>query len=68
MFDIAPILWSFDRSSYQTKPMAIRVETKGEYTRGVTIPIPNAAPNAEVSVGVDESEVMRMFMETLCPN
>jgi len=67
LFDIAPIVWSFNRSLYKTTPMALHVETKGEYTRGVTVPVADAPANAEVTIDVDEAAVLNMFMETLCP-
>src|SRR5687767_4665225 len=37
MYDIAPILWSYDRSFYPCEPMALSVETRGEFTRGMTV-------------------------------
>ncbi|WP_165452679.1 nucleoside hydrolase [Paenibacillus thalictri] len=66
MFDIAPVIWSYRRDLYETEAMHVRVETKGEYTRGVTVPIAGAAANAEVTVGVKEREVLELLMSTIC--
>ena len=33
MYDLFPMVWAFDRSFYTTKPMAVHVETRGEFTR-----------------------------------
>ncbi|TDF99693.1 nucleoside hydrolase [Paenibacillus piri] len=67
MFDIAPVIWSFRRDLYDTLPMAVRVETRGQYTRGVTVPVPDGEPNVDITVGIHDQEVLELLMDTLCP-
>lgn len=69
MFDIAPVIWSFNKELYGTRPMALQVENAGGLTRGVTVPVPvppEGASRVEVSVAVDAERVKTMFMETIC--
>jgi purine nucleosidase len=64
MYDIAPLIWSYDRTLYSTEAMPLAVETQGEFTKGSTIRAPGA-PNAQVSVDMREDEVKRLYLETI---
>ncbi len=67
MFDIAPIVWSFDKSIYKTQSMALQVENTGRLTRGVTVPVTHAETSpVEVSLAVDAELVRAMLMEAIC--
>jgi purine nucleosidase len=65
MYDLAPILWSLDRSYYETEPMGIQIETKGVHTRGMTVRA--GKPNADVTVGIKAEEIRELFLSTVCP-
>ena len=54
MYDVFPIVWAFDKSYYTMMPMSIRVETKGEFTRGMTV-VSGDVPNIEVTTDIRSS-------------
>ena len=64
MYDIAPLIWSFDRHFYPTQPMHVQVEDKGGSTFGMTTR-GWGQPNAQVSTDMREDEVKRLYLETL---
>ncbi len=64
MYDLFPILWSFDRTLYQVQPMRVAIETAGTFTRGMTIPTAGPA-NAEVTVGIKEMEIRELYLSTI---
>ena len=64
MYDIFPIIWSFDRSFYTTVPKSVRVETRGEFTRGMTV-VSGDRPNIEVTTDIRAPEVRELFLETV---
>jgi len=64
MYDIFPIVWSFDRSYYTTVPMSVRVETKGEFTRGMTV-VSGDVPNVEVTTDVRAAELRDLYLKTV---
>jgi len=64
LYDLFPIVHAFDRSYYSTTPQAVRVETRGEFTTGMTV-LQGGAPNAEVTTGVRAAEVRELFLATL---
>lgn len=64
MYDIAPLIWSYDRSFYETEAMTLGVETQGQYTNGFTVPIPGE-PKAQVSVNMREDDVKRLYLQTV---
>ena len=67
MYDLAPILWSFDRTYFQTRLMRIHVETRGEWTRGMTVARGGTAepPNAEVTVDMRAEAARELFLATI---
>ncbi len=68
MYDLSPIIWTFDRSPFEVKPMRLRVETAGELTQGMTMPQPGASAddaNALVTTGIDAERVREMYLSTL---
>ena len=64
MYDVFPIVWSFDRSYYTTMPMSVRVETKGEFTRGMTV-VSGNLPNIEVTTDMRASELRDLYLKTV---
>ncbi len=64
MYDLAPIVWAFDPSHFVTKPMHLAVETRGEATRGMTVPR-HGEPHVHVSQSLDAPALHRMLMDTL---
>jgi len=65
MYDLAPLVWCFDRSFFETSPMHIRVETSGALTRGMTL-ASDRTPNAEVTTGMRAEALRLLFMQTIC--
>lgn len=64
MYDLFPVVWSFDRSYYTTKPMSVRVETKGEFTRGMTVEWGDT-PNVEVTTDIRAPELRELYLKTV---
>jgi len=64
MYDLAPMLWSFDRSYFTTQAMDVCVETRGEFTCGMTIRGPGA-PNADVTTDMRAEDVKALYLGTL---
>ena len=67
MYDVAPILWSYDRSFYPTKAMPVRIETRGDAAYGWTTGGGDDAP-VEVSIEMRAEEVRALYLETICVN
>lgn len=64
MYDLFPMVWAFDRSFYTTAPMHVRIETRGEFTRGMTVPC-GGSPNAEVTTDVKAAELRDFYLQTV---
>ena len=64
MYDLFPIIWAFDRSYYTTKPMSVRVETRGEFTRGMTV-VSGNTPNAEVTTDIRADALRDLYLQTV---
>lgn len=64
MYDIFPIIWSFDRSFYTVKQMSVRVETKGEFTRGMTV-VGGDAKHIEVTTDLRAAELRELYLKTV---
>ena len=64
IYDICPILWSYDPSYFTIEPKRILVETKGELTRGYTVPL-RGEPNCELCTDLKHQEILDLFMETV---
>lgn len=64
MYDIFPVIWSFDRSYYTTIPKSVRVETKGEFTRGMTV-VSGNVPNVEVTTEIRADELRDLYLKTV---
>lgn len=64
MYDIFPIIWSFDRSYYTVKQMSVQVETKGEFTRGMTVARGDGKP-IEVTTDVRAAELRELYLKTV---
>lgn len=65
MYDIAPIIWSFNRDYYTTEPLEVHVETAGEFTNGMTVARGDQV-NMEVTVDMREDDILKLFMSTVC--
>ena len=65
MYDVAPLIWSFERRYYPTQTMPLRVETRGEHTAGYTTRGAGGAP-CEVAVDMLEDEVRELYLQTIC--
>lgn len=66
MYDLYPLVHATGQKLYTTKPTSIQIETTGATTRGMTIAT-SGAPNAEVTVGIDEAKVRELYLSTVCP-
>lgn len=64
MYDLFPIIWAFRREYYQTEPMAIRVETCGKFTSGMTVVCPSGA-KIDVTTGLRQDELRQIYLETV---
>jgi inosine-uridine nucleoside N-ribohydrolase len=64
MYDVAPILWSIDRSYYPTEWMHLVVENRSELTMGMTTR-GEGMPNADVTTDMKADEVKRLYLETI---
>lgn len=65
MYDLAPILWSYDRRYYPTEAMQVQVETRGDHTSGMLRRGGEGMP-IDVSVDMLADEVHALYMETIC--
>jgi purine nucleosidase/pyrimidine-specific ribonucleoside hydrolase len=64
MYDIFPIIWSFDRSCYTTSTFPVRVDTMGESTRGKTF-IDENGTNIEVTTDINADKVRELYFNTV---
>ena len=64
MYDIFPMIWAFDQSYYTVKQMFVQVETKGEFTRGMTIQ-GGSNPNIEVTTDIKADAVKELYLKTV---
>jgi inosine-uridine nucleoside N-ribohydrolase len=64
LYDLFPVVWAFARDHYTTTPMGVRVETTGELTRGMTIPVGSPA-NIEVTTDIRPEALRTLFLETV---
>lgn len=64
MYDLFPIVWAFDKTYYKTAAMSVRVETAGEFTRGMTV-VGGDATNIEVTTDVRAEELKAFYLRTV---
>jgi purine nucleosidase/pyrimidine-specific ribonucleoside hydrolase len=64
MYDIAPLIWSYDPTCYPTEAMSIGIETRGEFTTGMTVRR-DGPTNVEVSVDILAEEIKALYLETI---
>ena len=64
MYDIFPIIFSFDRSLYTSEPMSVKVETKGEVTCGMTV-VGGNYPKTNVTTDINATAVRELYLETV---
>ena len=61
-----------DPLAFATKELHVQIETKGEVTRGETVPdlanLLGKEPNAKVCMSVDEQRVLELFYQTFVAN
>lgn len=65
MYDVAPVLWSFDRSFFSTESLPVRIETHGQTTTGWTTRSGSSAPT-EVTVAMRAQAVRELYLNTIC--
>jgi inosine-uridine nucleoside N-ribohydrolase len=71
MHDPLAIAVTIDPTLVETRPAAVRVETAGEYTTGMTVAdlrdrrLRRETPNARVAVGVDPDRFLALFLERM---
>jgi len=63
LHDPLAVAVSFDSSLVEMQPKLVRVETKGEFTRGFTLASESGTPNAQVCFDVDHNRFVKMFMD-----
>jgi len=68
LHDPLAVAVSFNPGLVTTRPMAVRVETRGEFTRGFTVAHEGGEPNAQVCVDVDAGRFLRLFMDRVMKN
>ncbi|MES2465016.1 MAG: nucleoside hydrolase [Armatimonadota bacterium] len=64
MYDIAPLLWSYDPSFYPTQSKRVLIALGDEATAGMTV-TPSGEPNCEVSVSLDVERIRALYRETI---
>lgn len=64
MYDVFPVVWAFERSLYTTRPMAVRVETRGELTRGMTL-AGGSSTMTQVTTDMDVAGVRQLYLDTV---
>lgn len=64
MYDLFPMVWAFDRSLYTVKTMPIRIETRGEFTRGWTL-AQDGGRQVEVTTDIKTAEVRDLYLQTI---
>jgi len=64
MYDLFPMVWAFERTLYTTKPMAVRVETRGEHTLGMTVA---AGPSTTMHVTTEANAegLRQLYLDTV---
>ncbi len=64
MYDIFPIVWAFDRRYYTTTPMPVRIETRGEVTRGMTV-ARGDGDHIAVTTDIRVAELRKLYLDTV---
>lgn len=64
LYDLVPIFWLADQSSVKTRASSIRVELRGQYTRGQTVRTGNS-DNVMESLDLDADSMVREFVGTM---
>ena len=65
LYDLSPVLWSFDRSYHITEQRETHAITQEGPAFGMTVP-GGGHPNMEVTVDMKAEEVLELFMDTVC--
>ncbi|HBC86107.1 MAG TPA: hypothetical protein DCZ94_04045 [Lentisphaeria bacterium] len=64
MYDIFPMIHPFDQSYYTLKHTFVQVETKGDFTKGMTVR-GGSNPNIEVTTDIKAAEVKELYLKTV---
>lgn len=64
LYDLVPIFWLADQNSVKTRKSSIRVELRGQYTRGQTVRT-GQAENVTESLDLDADSMVREFVATM---
>lgn len=64
MYDIFPMIHAFDPSYYTLEKTSLKIETRGDYTRGMTVYAPGGA-DVQVTTGIRADAVRELFWRTV---
>lgn len=64
MYDVAPLIWSFERRFYPTEKCAVQIDTGGGAAHGFTVRGGDAS--IEVSISMLADEVRALWLDTIC--
>ena len=64
LYDLSPVLWSFDRGVHTTEQQEVHAITQEGPAFGMTVP-GGRDPNMEVTVDMKGEEVLALFMDTV---
>jgi inosine-uridine nucleoside N-ribohydrolase len=64
MYDTSPFVWLMNPDFYTTEEMALQVETRGEFTQGMTLRRGNEN-KAQVTTAMDAEGVKQLYLDTV---
>ena len=64
LYDVFSMVWPYDPSFFTVKPMSVQVETRGEWTRGLTMPRGNRS-HIRVTTGIRAEALREHFLATV---
>jgi len=64
MYDVAAVIWAFDRKLYTTEKTRVTVETRGDVSTGFTTRM-GGEPNMLVTSAIDADGVRDLYMDTI---
>lgn len=65
LHDPLAVAVSFNPDLVKTQPKLVRVETRGDFTRGLTVIYESGKPNAQVCIDVDSNRFIKLFMNRI---
>jgi len=67
MYDMFPIAWSMDPICYELTPKAVKIETRGDHTRGMTVVRGHDPAPISVTTGIDVPRLREWYLKTMFP-